>query len=184
MFRRLFAPLAALLLLGACATGGEPVDPNDTSLSVVYGHIDMDEAPSGLDWVFLMDYSGDEDGYRFGAEDGIFYHVGVEPGPYQIDTFGANPSFFDNTYYTYNFGGSGRNASAVRIERPGVYYLGAHRYVDVDTGWFEAPRFDIEPATGVSEREILTWVLQDMEATLPEYVNQIGMVRRRLAEMG
>ena len=49
MLRRLLAPLAALALLGACATG-TPVDPADTSRSLVFGYIDADEAP---DYVHL-----------------------------------------------------------------------------------------------------------------------------------
>lgn len=183
MFRRLFAPLAALFLLGACATG-TPVDPADMSRSLVYGYIDIEEAPAPLDWIYIMRYDGSESGYNPHINDGMFYHLGVVPGPYQIDSFGGF-SFLRNAHYTFNFGGSGRNGSATRIDGPGAYFLGSHRYVDVDTGWFEEAKFEIEPArNGPSEREILTWVLRHLESENSEYTHQIGMVRRRLAELG
>ncbi len=182
MFERLFAPLAALALLGACATG-TPVDRADTSRSLVYGYLDTEDAPSSLDWIYIMNYGGSESGYNPYIDDGMFYHLGVTPGPYQIDRFGGY-SFLRQAHYTFDFGGSGRNESAIRIDRPSVYFMGSHRYVDVDTGFFEAGKFEIEPnRDGPSEREILIWVLEHLESENSDYTHQIGMVRRRLAEL-
>lgn len=184
MFRRLFAPLAALVLLGACSTGGGTrPDPNDATVSVVYGYIDMKEAPSDVNWVLVRFYDGGGFGYHGEVKEGMFYHLVEDLGPYQVESFGAYPSFLDNTSYTYDFGGSGRNTSAIRISEPGAYFMGMHRYVEVETGWFEVSKFEIEPARQPGEREILAWVLWDMETNDSEYVHQIDMVRRRLAEL-
>lgn len=183
MFRRLLAPLAALAILGACTTANVRPDPNDTTVSVVYGYIDMEEAPSGLDWVLVRFYGDRGSGYHGELKEGMFYHLVEDLGPYQVDTFGAYPGFLNNTSYTYQFGGSGRNASAIRISEPGAYFMGAHRYVEVETGWLDAPKFEIEPASRLDERELLEWVLWDMENNDSEYVHQIDMVRRRLSEL-
>lgn len=186
MPRRLAAAAAALsafLLLAACATS-DPVDPNDPTRSVVFGYIDMEEAPSSVEWVFIMDYNSDGDeGYRVAAEDGIFYHVGIAPGPHQVDSFGRYTTWWSNTSYTYEFGADGRNETAVRIDRPGVYFMGAYKYIDVATGWFEQGKFEMKRIKRPTEREILTKVLERMESDNPEYVRQIGMVRRRLAQL-
>ena len=179
-FFRTFGAISLLLFLGACAT--PQVDPNDTTRSVVYGYIDMDEAPSSVDWVFIMDYNSDEQGFTTSVEDGIFYHVGIPPGPYQVDSFGRNTRWWSNTSYTYEFGSDGRNQTAVRIKRPGIYYMGAYKYVPVDTGWFEPGKFEMKKTSRPSEREILEKVLELMEANNPEYVRQIGLVRQRLAQ--
>ena len=39
----------------------------------------------------------------------------------------------------------------------------------------------MEQIGGPDERVILTWVLEDLEDTHPEFVHQIDMLRRRLA---
>ena len=186
MFRRLAAPLGAicaLFLLAACASS-TPVDPNDTTRSVVYGYIDMEDAPSSLGWVRIMDYdSDDESGYNAAADDGIFYHVGIAPGPHQVDSFGRSTTWWSNTNYSYQFGADGRNQTALRIKRPGVYFMGAYRYVSVSSGWFEPGKFEMKKIKRPGEREILTKVLARMAADNPEYLRQIAMVRRRLAQL-
>ncbi len=185
MFRRLAAPLgaiSALFLLAACASS-TPVDPNDTTRSVVYGYIDMEDAPSSLGWVTIREYSGDERGFSAAVDDGVFYHLGIPPGPFQVDSFGRSATWWSNTNYSYEFGSDGRNQTAVRIKRPGLYFVGAYRYVSVNTGWFEQGKFEMQRTKRPSEHEILTKVLEHMEEENPEYVRQIAMVRGRLAQL-
>lgn len=183
MYHRLFSCVAALGLVSACAFGGdvERADPNDTSLSVVYGYIDMDEAPSDVDWVDVRNYDRDDWVYTLWAKDGFFSNIAVTPGPYQIDSFGANTG---NTLFSYDFGSQGRNESAIRIDRPGAYFLGAYEYREVDTGWLEEEKFQMQPVGQPDEREILIRVLELIETEYPQFVHQIGLLRRRLAELG
>jgi hypothetical protein len=185
MLRRLSAPLgavSALFLLAACASSN-PVDPNDRTRSVVYGYIDMEDASSSLGWVYIKDYSAEDRGFRAAVDDGVFYHLGIPPGPYQVDSFGRSATWWSNTNYTYEFGGQGRNQTAVRIKRPGLYFVGAYKYVAVSTGWLEQGKFEMKKVKRPSEREILAKVLAHMEDVNPEYVRQIAMVRRRLAQL-
>lgn len=180
--------IGALLVLAGCASDGGSIDPKDTSVSLVYGHFDMKEAPGRLDWVSLRRYdSKKEDGewYGMGVKDGVFFHVGVEPGSYQVDKFRTAGGFFTNPV-EHHFGSRGRNATAVRIAKPGVYFLGSYRYVNhAGKGFFEADRFDMQPVKSPSEKEVLQRVIQRLESDpeLKDYTRQLQLARKRLGEL-
>ena len=90
---RWLIPVVLAFALGGCASN-TPVNPKDDRLSLVYGYFDMKDAPSGLDWVSLKQYGSKDAGwYHLRAKEGLFFHVGVEPGSYQVDTFGSNGGF-------------------------------------------------------------------------------------------
>ena len=175
-----FAGSFLLLLVTACASV-DPVDPNDPNLSLIYGYLDMEEAPTDADWAIIRHYDGSEGSYDVAVEDGIFYHVGVGPGPYQVDSFGGD--HFWNGSYIYDFGVDGRNATAIKIETPGLYFMGAHKYAEVPTGWFSQDKFRMDPAETPSEREILTKLLQFLREDNSEYTRQITLVEQRLGQL-
>jgi hypothetical protein len=169
--------LGCALLLAACSSTS-PVSSTDESLSLVYGYFDMKDAPTKVQWVGLKQYGGTEAGtYRLGVEDGLFFHVGVEPGSYQVDKFGG--SSFLRGDYVYNYGGKGRNSTAVRIQKPGVYFLGAHRYVSTKG------KFDMQPAKSPTEKEILQRLIKQLESDrdLAKYSRQLKLARERLAQL-
>ena len=176
--RFVWAAIAAVAgaALAGCANSGARVDPAD-DLSVVVGYIDMADAPSDLRWVSIKGYGNSDHRYRAGAENGLFFHVGVEPGSYQVDRFGGLrslvPLFGDP--YEYEWGTQGRNPTAVRIERAGVYFLGAHRYTRQSTGFLEPGRFTMQPLSSPSEREALQRLLRIMEgdSSLSAYRHQM-----------
>lgn len=184
MTRRRTASFFGLLifLIAGCATS-DPVDPKDQSLSLVYGYIDMADAPSSLGWVRIKLYDGKNAGYLVSAHKGLFFHIGVEPGPYQVERFGREARFLSNTNYTYNFGTRGRNETAIKVDKPGVYFMGAYKYVEVPTGWFEQDKFRMERAKTPTERELLTKLLAILEDDYSEYTRQIAMVKQRLAQL-
>lgn len=179
------ACLGLLLIIGGCAS--KPVDPNDETLSIVYGHFDMTDAPSGLDWVSLKAYTGKQEFYNMDADEGLFMHVGIEPGSYQVHTFGGMGGIplLTRKPYVYNFGSNGRNDTATRIKNPGIYYLGAFKYVHHRGGWFKAATFDMEPNAAMSEKEVLRRVIERLETdkSLKLYTRQLALARKRLASL-
>ncbi len=181
--RRTATFLAGFLALLAAGCASDHIDPKDQSLSLVYGYIDMKDAPSSLGWVHLTLYDGKNTGYFTAVKDGMFFHMGVKPGPYQVDRFGRHPRFFSNTEYSYDFGTRGRNETATRIDKPGVYFMGAYRYVEVPTGWFEQDKFKMERIATPSERELLTRVLAILQNDYSTYPHQIEMDKQRLAQL-
>lgn len=181
---KLFRSLALVLVLAGCA-GGSPVSPTDETLSLVFGYFDMKEAPTKVQWVALKQYGGKDVGsYQLGVEDGLFFHIGVEPGSYQVDKFGGSGFFRGD--YVYNFGGQGRNSTAIRIQKPGIYFLGAHRYVKHSgKGLFTPDKFDMVPTKSPSEKEVLQRLVKRLEndRELAGYTRQLKLARERLAKL-
>jgi hypothetical protein len=183
---KFFRSLALVLsvVVAGCA-GTTPVSSSDETLSLVFGYFDMKDAPTKVQWVALKQYGGKGAGtYQLAVEDGLFLHVGVEPGSYQVDKFGG--SGFLRGDYVYNFGGKGRNSTAIRIQKPGAYFLGAHRYVNhAGKGLFAPDKFDMEPARSPTEKELLQRVIKRLETDreLQPYTRQLKLARERLARL-
>jgi hypothetical protein len=179
--------VALACVLAGCASGGS-VDSKDETLSLVYGYFDMKDAPTKVEWVSLKQYDlqGKQEGaYQINAKDGLFFHIGIEPGSYQVDKFGGGGGFL-STPVEYNFGGKGRNATAVRVQKPGVYFVGVHKYVDrPGKGFFSADKFEMQPAKAPSEKELLRQVIQRIESDkeLAPYTRQLQHARQRLGQL-
>lgn len=176
---KFFRSLALVLsvVVAGCA-GTTPVSSSDETLSLVFGYFDMKDAPTKVQWVALKQYGGKGAGtYQLAVEEGLFLHVGVEPGSYQVDKFGG--SGFLRGDYVYNFGGKGRNSTAIRIQKPGVYFLGAHRYVAHEG------KFDMQPAKSPTEKEVLQRLIKQLEndGSLAQYTRQLKLARERLAQL-
>lgn len=184
---KLLRSLAALAALVLAACGGTaPVSSDDETLSLVFGYFDMKDAPTKVQWVGLKQYGGKDAGtYSLAVHDGLFFHVGIEPGSYQMDRFGGGGGFFSHPV-EYNFGGRGRNATAVRIAKPGAYFLGSHRYVNhAGKGFFDPDRFEMQAAKAPGEKEVLRQVIERLESDpeLKGYTRQLQLARKRLGEL-
>lgn len=186
---RLFAVLTLLAGLVACA-GPKWVDPKDETLSLVYGYFDMKDAPSSLDWVSVKKYdSTSKKGqwYHLAADEGVFMHVGMEPGSYQVDQFGGMGGIplLTRREFQYDYGSKGRNDTAVRIRTAGTVFLGSFRYIDHSGGIFRADKFELKPSDTPTEKEVLEKVVKKMETEkkLKPYTRQLAMARQRLSQL-
>ena len=183
--RWMLAGMAAVLLATGCAST-TPVDPSNQNTSLVFGYFDMKDAPSSLDWVSIRQYGTSPFYYHAGAKDGLFWHIGVDQGSYQVEKFGGlKRVLIFSSDVEYDYGTRGRNDTAVRVTKPGLYFMGAYRYVAHDGGIFAPDKFEMQPVTSPTERELLSRVLAEMEASekLRAYTRQIGLVKQRLAEL-
>lgn len=188
--RALPAFLCSLTLLsvslGGCA--GTPIDPKDDSVSLVYAYFDMADAPSNLEWASLKRYGEKENlWYSMAAREGLVFHIGITPGSYQIEKFGGMGGIplLTRKPYEYLFGTQGRNDTAVRITKPGVYFLGAYKYIDHAGGLFKADKFEMKPLPAPSEKEVLQRLitLLESDSELKMYGRQIALAKRRLSEL-
>lgn len=180
--------LAITYLVGGCAFGGggDPIDPKRKDLAVVFGYIDMEDAPGDLDWIKIKQYKTKPDYYSLGAKEGIFWHVGVDMGSYQVEKFGTNPGFWSRTSYSYNFGTAGRNQTARRIKKPGVYYLGSYKYINEGSkNWYSPDRFSMKKLKNPSEKELLIKILKFMkdDSDLNIYKHQMRWIKQRIAAL-
>jgi hypothetical protein len=185
---RFMVVLCVAVLVGCAGRGS--VSPTDETLSLVFGYFDMKDAPSSLEWVSLKRYGTPDDrqktagSYTLAVQDGLFFHIGIEPGSYQVDKFGG--SGFLRGDYVYNFGGKGRNSTAIRIQKPGVYFLGAHRYVNhAGKGLFAPDKFEMVSTKAPSEKELLQRLIKRLEndRELAAYTRQLKLARERLAKL-
>jgi hypothetical protein len=190
LLRAAFLALVPIVIAG-CASSGQPVDTKDETVSLVYGYFDMKNAPSDLEWVSIRQYDGkskERGWYRLAAKDGLFFHVGIEPGSYQVEKFGGTGGIplLTRRPFEYNYGSKGRNATAVRIQKPGLYFLGTHEFVNhAGKGLFEPDRFDMKPAKTPGEKELLQRLIKELETDkeLAGYGRQLRQAKQRLSEL-
>lgn len=187
-FITFFLIIPALLLSSGCATSPDPIDPKDKNRSVVFGFFDMEDAPSwgGIDWVSVKRYRPKKGYFAAAVKDGLFYHIGVPNGSFQVDEFGRHTRFYSNTRYTYNFGGKGRNKTARKIKRPGVYFMGSYKYKNIDSGSIWKPdNFRMKKSKGPSEKVLLKKLLKIMQSDsdLSIYKHQIRRMKQRLKQL-
>lgn len=180
--------LPALLLSSGCSlfSKEDPADPNDKTLSVVFGYFDLEDAPSwgGVDWVSIKQYKPKPSYYSSGVDDGLFYNIAISnKSSIQVDEFGRNTRWYSNATYTYGFGSNGRNETALVIKKPGVYFLGSYKYKAIESdSFFEADKFNMVKSKSPTEKQLLTRVLKLMQedSDLNIYHNQIRMIKKRL----
>lgn len=160
-----FFLLSSILLLGGCVIPAKGVyDPKDASRSVVFGFVDMSEAPlnADIDDVILarLDVKKPQmirafpdylDGVTVNPRrPGYFWANDLVPGQYQLAeiaavvmrggnstnaAYGAAGGYVRNVF---SFPPDQRNATFVNIQKPGLYYLGAYKLTGDGKGF----RFD------------------------------------------
>lgn len=143
--------LLAVLALSGCSTPTPRFDkPPEPNLSLVYGHIDMEDAPTKLSWVALKMVRPvvKEPYYNFWVRDGSFFRANVRQGSYKFESFGGG-----NT--TYLFPKQGKGVLDRQIERPGLYYVGSYKFKKISKGLFRSDEFDLVPTDSPSELELL-----------------------------
>ncbi len=180
-FRHLIL-LVSTALLVACGSGaiGPERDINDPGNSLVYAYVDMSEAPTRIDGASLKP-QGEEGYWHMNvAKDGqLLSQPYLPPGAYQIATLEGSGFFAGNN--VYSFPTYGRNQTAVRIQKPGIYFMGAYRYAKVKTGMFEGGKFAIERVNSPSEVELLQRLQKEEWVKGTQWEARI---RNRITELG
>jgi len=152
--------VATFGLLVGCA-GGEPGrDINDPTNSLVFGYIDMEDAPTKVSNAWLVQVSPPSDApyWGMGVTKGMFYNSYLPPGSYQLSKVGGSGFFAGQHEYTFPRQG---NETALRITKPGIYFLGSYKYKSVKTGFFEQGKFKIEKINKPTEAELLKRLLEE-----------------------
>ncbi len=158
--QKLLLPLVVVLLAMPQTTlakkGYLKEKPEQPNLSIVFGYIDMDDAPTKLKWVSMKRVKPRtaKPFYNFWVDDGFFYRASVPLGSYKFDSFGGF-SGLKNTNYTFEFPNQGKGEMDPVINKQGVYFVGSYRYEKIKTGMFKPKQFDLTKANGPSERELL-----------------------------
>lgn len=173
--------LIALVLLAGCAGGGHGRNINDPSNSLAFGYVDMSDAPTRVNGASIMQVAPPTDKPYWGTDvrNGLFYTYYLPPGSYKLASLSGS-SFWKGDY-RYNFPRQGGGDTAVRISKPGIYFLGSYKYKDVKTGFFEQGKFNIERVSTPSEAELLRRILEE-DAEIKGSVWE-ERIRQRLARL-
>jgi len=168
------------IALAGCA-GSEPGRSiDDPTNSLVFGYVDMDEAPTKVSGVRVRQVAPPTDKPFWGMEvrEGMFYNSYLPPGSFTLaDLYGSS---WWRGNYQYNFPRQGGEA-AVRIDKPGIYFLGSYKYKTVKTGLMEVSKFDIERVDTPTEAQLLQRMLDsDTELQKSTWADRI---RQRLARL-
>ena len=171
--------LAAMFLAGCASdTIGPTRDLNDPTNSLVFVYVDMSDAPTNIDDATLKP-QGEEGYWHLVVEDGLMYQRYLPNGAYQFSRL-AGSSFLHGDVL-YDFPTYGQNASAISIQKPGIYFLGSFKYKEVKTGFFEAGKFDIERVDSPTELELLNRLLKEDWVKGSQWEARL---RARIAELG
>jgi hypothetical protein len=175
-------PLFFLLLLSFALLQGCGVhmrNPPDPSASLVFGYMDMNDAPTGLTYATVKQYKPkpkDDKPYWYASTvDGIFWFEQLLPGSYQLVYFGGH-SWWRNAKYDYYMPEFKKNDTAVVIKKPGIYFLGSYKYKDA--GSFFNPKFEVEKMNRPTELELLTKLLPYSSGTQWE-----AMIKKRMEQL-
>jgi hypothetical protein len=172
--------LITLGLLTACGSSGPVRDINDPTNSLVLGYIDMDDAPTGVNsaWLAQVAPPSDSPYWGLGVSNGLFYNAHLPPGSYQMSSLSG--SGFWAGEHNYSFPRQG-NETALRISKPGIYFLGSFKYKKVKSGMFDQAKFSIEKINKPTEAELLKRILDESdEIKKSAWGNKI---RARLAQL-
>ena len=170
MKKAFFWALLSVVLAG-CATGRHttPAEINSPETSLLFGYMDMTDAPSPIDDFNMKVVPTYDSYYYFEVEKGLFYHAAVPPGTYQLNEFSGTSTYllFFHNLHRYSF----LNPDAqFKIAKPDLYFLGSFKYLkDKDT-------FKLTRIQAPTEAELLRLLLPKVKGTKWEtvVVNRLG----------
>jgi hypothetical protein len=177
----IFFLVAIVTLIAGCAGGGHGRSIDDPSNSLVFGYVDMSDAPTKVTGANIMQVAPPTDKPYWGTDvkDGLFYTYYLPPGSYRLSSL--HGSHFLRGEHQYNMGRQGGGDTTVRIEKPGIYFLGSYKYKTVKTGMFEQSKFGIERVPTPSEAELLQKML-DTDPALKSSA-WADKIRQRIARL-
>jgi hypothetical protein len=159
-----------VMLLAGC---GGTVQLRDVPAerSLVYAYLDFSEVKLNLNWAKLrqvlpviekpyygMGYIPDpQNPYRV-----LVWHEDLGNGTYQVSGFGGVSVYItQKVKINIHMPDTGKNATAVRIERPGIYFLGAYKVTMPGSRWgaFINRNYVIEPVAPPPETDMLKQLL-------------------------
>ncbi len=174
-----FIGICSCVLMLFLSTGCVPklrnVSP-DKSLAFIY--LDLSEVKVVPTWVtlkqilpktdrpyFYMGYIIDKNN-KYAA---TFVYDTLAPGTYQMALFGGEGRvFMQKTQAEFRMPETGKNETAIVIDHPANYYMGAYKYRSGNSNWagfINLGKFALEPSPSPSREEALALLLPMAEGT-------------------
>lgn len=151
-------------LLGGC--GGTTMLKDDTTPAantLVFGYIDMREAPVTLDRVTVRQMlpKTTEPFLQQDVEDGMFFNSFLKSGSFYIYEFsGTSWGFFNagglfgRERDSFDFE-TEHNLGRFKVEKPGLQFVGSYKYKKIKTGMFQPDKYEVVAVNSPTERQLL-----------------------------
>ena len=183
--KRLFL-IVNLLVLAAFAAGcnarlSKMVDEqNSPDTALLFGYIDMSDAPSNLEWADLRQSTLKryESGMAMrGDGEGLFYRENLPKGSYSISSIGgrgwtAGCLSFGKERYSYQLTDEGFKLHKFNLTKSGIVFLGSYKMSKVKG------KYSFDDAATPTEKELLTRLLAFTAGTKWENV-----IKNRLKQL-
>ena len=152
--------LMMLGLLVGCASSVPKRSLGAPTNSLVFGYIDMGNAPTSIKsaWIKQVAPPSDTPYWGLGISKGLFYNSHLPPGSYQLSKFSGLGFFAGEQEFSFP---RQANQTALRISKPGIYFLGSFKYKKVKTGMFSRAKFAIDKMGKPTEAELLQRILDE-----------------------
>ncbi len=175
--------LIMIFVINGCG-GTKPSDPKDPTLSLVFGYIDMEDAPSSMGWLTIKQHKPKPQMvYGCAIDDGLFWNTGVRIGSHRVEGFGKIHGFLGRKNYYY----AAIPETQIRIKRPGLYFMGAYKFKVVKkSNWFTGGggKFKLVRVKSPSERKLLKKLLKEFkDDDEKKFYRQIRMINKRLGKL-
>ncbi len=191
-FRLIVIILIAAFFIIDCSNSVSKKESHNTNSSLksslIFGYIDMKNAPGKeLTGIHARRYPFKPKIYLdFEIDKGnlFWYSSVVKPGPYQIEEF-YSYDFIQETLefgsYVYNFSIS-ENKTAIRVKKPGIYFMGSYRYVMLKN---KRSDYDLITITNPSKKDLLIRLrTMFIKMDKNKYSKQIKMITDNLKTEG
>lgn len=165
--------------LAGCSTARIQDTPPDRSLVFVY--VDFTENEMDLYWTKMKKVSPVSETPFFNIIgvrnfDGknkygyLLWYEFLENGSYQLASFGGKQTLYmRQKQLTLLMPEMGGNQTSLRVQKPGIYYMGSFKYKPELSTWAEVGgvrnKFTMEPFRGPSETEMLKKLLEVSKGT-------------------
>lgn len=181
--------LITLLLISlntACVTSGGERITNFSDRSVVYGWLDIEDVDANrLHNVVVYQYLPKTKLPYFNVKvvefnkGYLYYSFAFPNGSFGLRSATGQQCYIlcGNTIYNYDFGQQGDEFGKVRIAKPGIYNLGTFKLTEIDTGFLEQDKFEVQRAPQAPTE------YQMLEAMLPDAADKPEIEARLRAAM-
>ncbi len=145
----------------------------------------MKQADNDLAWAHIWRYAPNNKRlYNTMAEEGIFWHMGIDKGRFQLAAFGTKTGRLSGVQHNYSLGWDKGNFSSIHVRKPGAYYMGSYRYIHVPSKSIrEVDGFRLERMQSMSERKLLEKLLTILKKDYAKYTHQIALLDKRLRRL-
>ncbi len=161
------------ILLTGCGAERIRDDNSPVSNTLVFGYMDTKDAVTGLDWLRVRQVHPRTDDPLIDTyiDDQMFYGNNFRAGAYQIDSFGAGR-------FALLFPRQGVEIGRFKLDKPGLRFIGSFKLKKESTGIFNPSKFELEPLSSPTERELLERLLKLAESKAWE-----AKIKKRIQEL-